>query len=285
MKKQLKLLSLFVMGYFSLFAFASFPGKGVKIPSSEAVVVQGEDLKNSEMVSLIFKGIKNGRIVSLTFDHVYMSDYFVDRFIDALEGNTSLHVLCLSDCKVTGDSICQFGILRELRLEELCLINLSQGKAGEAVVDCATEVLKESKTLKKLCLRGNGIKDMQKFSEALKENDHLCELDLSDNEIGDNGLIYISKALVTNSHLTRLNLIRNYIGNINMGYIARVLRKNSTLQELLLHENAIDDIGMIPILSALHENTTLRILGISRTNVTVGKAGEIWRARPDLRLL
>eukprot|EP00592_Proboscia_alata_P024229 CAMPEP_0194438114 /NCGR_PEP_ID=MMETSP0176-20130528/103337_1 /TAXON_ID=216777 /ORGANISM="Proboscia alata, Strain PI-D3" /LENGTH=76 /DNA_ID=CAMNT_0039260003 /DNA_START=233 /DNA_END=460 /DNA_ORIENTATION=- len=65
--------------------------------------------------------------------------------------------------------------------------------------------------------------------ERFRQNDHtLTTLDLSDNEIGDDGATDIAKALRANTTLTMLNLDRNEIGVDGATAIAEALQTNTT---------------------------------------------------------
>ncbi|CAF2250775.1 unnamed protein product, partial [Rotaria magnacalcarata] len=55
----------------------------------------------------------------------------------------------------------------------------------------------------------------------------LTTLNLTSNEIDDDGALYLANALVNNRTLTKLDLIQNQIGDEGAHYFADALTKNT----------------------------------------------------------
>ena len=69
------------------------------------------------------------------------------------------------------------------------------------------------------------------MAEALAINSTLTTLDLSGNEVWDEGAVRLAEALTTNSTLTTLNLIANKFGDEGAKRLAEALAINSSLTE------------------------------------------------------
>ena len=87
--------------------------------------------------------------------------------------------------------------------------------------------------------------EMESLARALAANSTLEELNISDNEIGDNGIGHIGTALLTNTSLKILdisNCVRAasmrsslqccYAGSSHMNGICAALQKNTTLKKI-----------------------------------------------------
>ncbi len=93
-------------------------------------------------------------------------------------------------------------------------------------------------------------KDIEVICSFLKDNPHITSLDLTDNQIGDEG----AKALTTNTSLTSLDISFNLIDDES----AKTLATNTTLTSLTLVRNQFGYEGA----KALATNTTLTSLDI-----------------------
>ncbi|KAG0059741.1 hypothetical protein BGZ89_000158 [Linnemannia elongata] len=109
-----------------------------------------------------------------------------------------------------------------------------------------------------------GKKKFTRLIETLKTKSTLTTLDLSENEIGDNGAVALAEALKTNSTLTALYLGSNSIGDNGAVALSEALKTNSTLTTLNLFNNSIGDNGAEVLFEALETNLTVTIdeLGI-----------------------
>jgi Ran GTPase-activating protein (RanGAP) involved in mRNA processing and transport len=102
---------------------------------------------------------------------------------------------------------------------------------------------------------------------ALEKNTSLKELNLQQNKIGRFGAYYIAKALEENTSLTQLNLQQNNIGDDDALHIAFTLEKNTSLTKLNLQQNKIGDYGAYHIARALKKNTSLTELNLQQNNI------------------
>lgn len=96
-----------------------------------------------------------------------------------------------------------------------------------------------------------------------------------DCEISDNGALsvsYLTEAMRNNNGMKEIDLSTNNLGNEGAGHIADMLRKNSTLEAINLSKNHIEVEGIRYIAGALRaHNTGLRCLTIDCNHI--GKEG------------
>ena len=116
--------------------------------------------------------------------------------------------------------------------------------------------------LKRLSLRGYGIdgEGAQLFSQFLRTNTTLRELDLQQADIKTSGLSSLAKALSANNSLHVLNLSSNQIDCEGAQLLSVTLRTNTTLTQLCLSRNVIKDKGGCSLAKALSVNKGLETL-------------------------
>ena len=119
----------------------------------------------------------------------------------------------------------------------------------------------------RVILEGKNIRneDLQNISEALKANNTLTYLNLSNNNIID--VQSIGELLKTNNTLTKLWLNNNNITDVQS--IGELLKTNNTLTFLSLNNNNItDDGGIQSIIDGLKTNNTLRVLSLGSNQLS-----------------
>lgn len=111
------------------------------------------------------------------------------------------------------------------------------------------------------------------LGDALKTNGKLVSLNLSMNNVEDEGVPGLFKALGSNCTLLSLNLGNppwkaldyNCITADGIKVIVPILETNTSLQELILSRNDIGDKGTESLAMALQKNTTLVALDIGKS--------------------
>jgi Ran GTPase-activating protein (RanGAP) involved in mRNA processing and transport len=114
-----------------------------------------------------------------------------------------------------------------------------------------------------LGLRGCGLKDAgaHVMARALVGT-HVRELDLSSNEISDDGATYLAKALRVNSRVTALNLRDNLIGSRGFtSLFLAVSKEKAVLEKLNMYSNEVSKVR-VRVSKALSSNTTLTELNL-----------------------
>ena len=182
----------------------------------------------------------------------------------SLTNNTTLQNLDIS-CNSIG-SKGTWNIVRVIS-NSLRYFNISSNKIGVNGVIYLSFLIKE-RLLTTLIIENNDIehKGARRLSEALKVNTSLTELDISHNNIGDEGTIALAEALGEggNTTLTKLDISYNKIGK-GASHLAKALKENKTLMSLNIETNSSGDEEIKAIAEALCEggNTTLTELDIS----------------------
>ncbi|CAF1579343.1 unnamed protein product [Adineta ricciae] len=133
----------------------------------------------------------------------------------------------------------------------------------------ADYIINKKKALTTLSLSNNeiGAEGMQYLSSVLRQNTTLSLLFLPNNKIGDKGVQYLSDVLRQNTTLIELDLGGNQIGDKGAQYISDVLRQNTTLTKLLLFGNQIGDKGAQCLSDSLQQNTTLEELNLYNNQI------------------
>lgn len=92
-------------------------------------------------------------------------------------------------------------------------------------------------------------------------------LNLSQNNIGKNGIDTLSIGINSNVTLKTLNLNYNHIGNASAKVISDILKQNSSIKELFLEGNDIETSGAQLIAESLHNNTTIEVLKLGKNRI------------------
>ena len=113
------------------------------------------------------------------------------------------------------------------------------------------------------------------FSEFLKNNICLLELNLSKNNIGRNGIIAIAKAIQVNTLLQKFDISECQVADDGAAAISDSLKCNHSLQELKLSQNNITSDGAKKIAEAIQVNKMLQKLDISYNRISDDGAASI----------
>jgi Ran GTPase-activating protein (RanGAP) involved in mRNA processing and transport len=139
------------------------------------------------------------------------------------------------------------------------------------------DALFNNKTLKRLSLWNNQLGDrgVQSLSNALSVNEcSLIRLDLSQNDITDEGAGYLAQMLKTNRILTNLSLSNNKISDNRVKFLANALQnRNNTLETLSLTENKLlSDASIVFLVNMFQHNRSLKKLWLNDCNLS--KSGQ-----------
>ncbi|CAF1065078.1 unnamed protein product [Adineta steineri] len=120
-----------------------------------------------------------------------------------------------------------------------------------------------------LCLTNNqiGNEGIQYLSDALEDNETLNVVSLGKNHITAEGVYYLSNALQYNKTLTTLYLSDNPFGNKGALYLSNVLQSSTALTTLWINNNHIGIEGAQYLSNALKTNTTLMILFLHNNHI------------------
>ena len=96
----------------------------------------------------------------------------------------------------------------------------------------------------------------------------LQKLDLSNNDLSDDGAAAISDGLRSNNTLLELNISQNSIADKGTQEIAKAIVINSSLQNINISKNYISSEGLLYFMEALNNNRILQVINITHNNVT-----------------
>jgi hypothetical protein len=145
--------------------------------------------------------------------------------------------------------------------------DLVDRKAVQEVQDMIGAIYKNDKSVKKFILRNNDAFDggesvVVALTEALKNNNHLEEIDLTNSAHNTISLIKLIDVLLENDSipLKKLRLSQNHLAGNTLTKISQLIAKNSTLEELNIKmdpQEIISESNAKAVADSLKKNTTL----------------------------
>jgi Ran GTPase-activating protein (RanGAP) involved in mRNA processing and transport len=197
----------------------------------------------------------------------------------ALYCNTSIQVL---DFSRSGLHHMEYArLLRDILRSNktITTLDLSANKFGRTTgaIECIADGLGNNSTLQRIdlscCELGNS--GVSLLAQNLGSfNTTLQKLDLNNNSITSAGVGVLLETMEHNNHITDLDLRYNLIGNEGASLLARSLENNAlpNLTRLSVSYCAIGDDGFIALMSALEQNTSLLKLDLLFGNLVNERA-------------
>lgn len=199
----------------------------------------------------------------------YVSPVF-SRAIALMDAAQTADILDLSGCKLDDQQAAAVfaALMTALSFQpqvtgrfddnlELTGLNLSDNVISFAGVGELMPILRTSPSLTSVNLTKNFIDNMA--AVALAAGLSVCALasiDLSNNDIGNKGVIAILEACKTNEKLTQLNLAHNRVGDTGAQKIGEILKENQTITSIDVSHNRIESGGVLALLEGLADNKT-----------------------------
>lgn len=115
------------------------------------------------------------------------------------------------------------------------------------------------------------------LNNSINKNWNLKTLDISNNNIDDNGIIYLSHGLTKSTSIISLNLSNNFFGFNGFLSFSDSLKKNKSLKTLILSNNIIDPNVIENFSNSLQINNTLTYLDLSNCGLTIKGLYELFR--------
>ena len=151
---------------------------------------------------------------------------------------------------------------------------INRNHVGPRCGPAVQALLQSNSCLQVLGLSGNGLGagPMTHIHDGLRRNTSLRTLDLSSNNLGNDGCALLVQSF-DSCGLSYVNLARNKIGNAGAAVLASALQGDLLLQRLNLSENQVTARGAVLIADALLVNTTLEVLDLCQN--ALGKSGGV----------
>ena len=186
---------------------------------------------------------------------------------EAIRVNDTLQKLSISDNALCDGIVAISDGLKCNR--KLLDLNISQCQVSIEGAKVIAEAILVNTTLQKLDISHNNLSDdgVINISECLKSN-RTQDLDLSVNRITNRGAIRIAEAICVNTTLQRLSISHNNISDDGVIVISDSLKKNNSLKECYLSSNRITDKGAEKIAEAIQINTALQKLDVSHNSIS-----------------
>eukprot|EP01088_Endostelium_zonatum_P020081 TRINITY_DN722_c1_g1_i1.p1 TRINITY_DN722_c1_g1~~TRINITY_DN722_c1_g1_i1.p1 ORF type:complete len:2287 (+),score=512.39 TRINITY_DN722_c1_g1_i1:319-7179(+) len=209
--------------------------------------------KNAE--SLVNSVLQNTTLTRLVVNGGYLGIEGGFEFAKLIKNSTTLTAL---DISAVENAIDRF---EDNRMNEL----------GEKGCTAIFKALRYNTTLKELKLANQkfmsrpssttgrrSLSSIKLLAQILQTSNALTSLDVSGNNIGDDGANYIASALESNHSVTALILDKNELKK-SLPAFSKALEKNHTITKLSLRMNKIDPQAIQPVIEVLknHLNRTL----------------------------
>jgi len=225
------------------------------------------------------RGLKNNKFIwRLAFYDSDLSEIDIFQFTEPfIKNNPSLIRFEVSDCELGGRAChtlsraLQGRTIRSLEHFTLNECEIDDEHLGEVISSLSTHPRIEA-----LRLNGNGMGRIGITALAtilLRTATELRKVDLSNNNIDDVGIEYLTFAIARHGTLQRLNLSNNSSITIRGWRAISTLLEapRSNLQQLYLQNNEIDDEGAVLFASALTDNCTVRTLDLNGNHSITNK--------------
>ena len=206
-------------------------------------------------------------IQKLDISNNYITDNGAVAISDYLKNASTLQELNISHNKISSGMM---NIFKALQMHAaLQKIDISHNNITDDGVIAISEYLKNNSTLQELNISHNKISSgMTNIFKALQMHATLQILDISRNNITDEGAIAISECLKNNNTLQKLDISYNQVSDVIIINILEFLHINTMLQVLVVSHNNITDNGAVAISEYLKNNSTLQELDISHNQVS-----------------
>ena len=198
----------------------------------------------------------NTSLRKLDISHNDIGDNGITHIAAALQKNT-MKIFIFVSCGISdvgAESLAKFlSITTSLRK-----LDISHNDIGDNGITHIAAALQKN-TMKTFTLVSCGISEFgaESLAKFLSINTSLRKLDISCNNIGDNGISYIAAALQSNTTVEELPAVSCGISAVGAALLARSLSTNTSLRKLDISHNNIGDNGISHIAAALQSITTV----------------------------
>jgi Ran GTPase-activating protein (RanGAP) involved in mRNA processing and transport len=253
------------------------------------LLIGGNNLGDDHLksLSLCLGGLKNLESLELAKNQITQGGF--SQLVDALIDHPTLTLLSLKVNELGSESASDLSRLLTSN-RTLKVLNVSANHLGDDGLEAICSGLATNSSLTSLLIGHNGITEkgvehLAEYFERLNDRRGLTFLEISNNLLGDPGLVRLVESLSRYPHLEHLNVSTNGISHVGSDRLFERFRHHPRLSMLNLgYVKGETFIGMIPnrignegveqLVKFLRENTCLKVLNI--TNNQIGLAGLEW---------
>ena len=219
-------------------------------------------LENIEIILVSGFLFHNDKVQKLNLSHNNISDDGAVVISEYLKANITLKELNISNNKITNNGIIKIAEAIKANTT-LSLLDISMNNMARSteIVATLSDHLKHNNTLQVLGISWSD----SKTPLILNGTNKLCNV--SKKWFGNIGTILVSGFLFHNNIVQILDLSHNNISDDGAVAINEYLKANTTLIELNISNNSINSYGIIKIAEAIKANTTLSLLDVSMNNL------------------
>nr|XP_055073075.1 protein NLRC5-like [Misgurnus anguillicaudatus] len=207
--------------------------------------------------------------------------------------NCALKKVRLSDCSIGEEGYVALYSAMRSNPSHLTELDLSGNDPGESGVKLIYDLIQDQNcALKKVRLSGCGLTEesCSGLASVLRSKSSLKELDMSNNNLQDSGVMKLHNGLQNNNcQLHKLRLSGCGLTEESCSALASVLRSKPGLKELDMSNNNLQDSGVKKLHNGL-ENTNcqlhkLRLSGCGLTEESCSALASVLRSKPGLKEL
>ena len=231
----------------------------------------GENIGNNTKVS---------KLVICSIDEEYM-----ETFMNGVKRNNNIHTLVFVGWHVHNGAVfppLSPWLENNCNLTTLQIVRCPLGSNG---VKLLASALANNNSLEHISIRMCSVLDDDTFDELVnvldKNAKQLIRLDLNDNNIGTNGCSTLAKLCCNKKCLLKnLNVSHNDINDEGIAHLAKALTQNNRLKELNLNGNAITEEGWRSLATALCNSESISDIYLSNHSLqSIGISSDRWFKR------
>jgi hypothetical protein len=240
-----------------------FTLRGDEIELDDIRCISDEDLEH------LSNAIINTRSIESILMNYTISDEQFPAISRALQENRSLRKIDISATNLHDKITCFYHVLSRPGAL-ITILAFFDTKLTSKDIQLLGEGLKRNNSLTTLDLTCNdfGAEGCMYLSEALKQHKTIAYLSLAGNSIGLEGTKYITSFLKENTSLTMLDLGLNQLTPESIKHLADALYGNTKLKHLIMYDNAIGAEGCLHLCNILDHCTSLIKLDISLNTIS-----------------
>lgn len=229
------------------------------------------------LASALSRRVNKSSLRCISLDANKIGDGSADVLVEALEGHHNLVELSLGDNEIGRRGCIALRNFLSSSKTKLNKLNLENNQIGDDEIALLMDPLCNSKSLRELSLSFNSKitqSGWRMFSACLQNGNSAMEkLDLSSNNVANEGAIALGNALTKNTKLKTLNLYDLNSRGIPLvtatawkAFFACLRVPTSGLRQIDLRYSSIDERGLVALADALASNSVVKMLDLSHNN-------------------